>query len=206
MPLIRRDAAPPAAAPSPDDHRRLLSEGSQDQRWAAARTLSGAGDAALLAAALATEADARVRGALLSGLARAGTAESLDAILPLLRSDDASARTSALDALRAMPAAVTARLPSLLEDEDADVRLLACELAREIAAEQAVPLLARLLARDPHPNVCAAAVEVLAEVGPPDIAPALDACAARFPDEPFLTFATRAAADRIRSQAPARRG
>ncbi len=147
-----------------------------------------------------------MRGALLSGLARAGTAESLDAILPLLRSDDASARTSALDALRAMPAAVTARLPSLLEDEDADVRLLACELAREIAAEQAVPLLARLLARDPHPNVCAAAVEVLAEVGPPDIAPALDACAARFPDEPFLTFATRAAADRIRSQAPARRG
>ena len=157
-------------------------------------------------AALATEADARVREALLSGLARAGTDESLDAILQLLRSDDASARTSALDALRTMPAIVAAHLPRLLEDDDADVRLLACELAREIPAEQAIPLLAGLLARDPHPNVCAAAVEVLAEVGTPDILPALEACAARFPDEPFLTFATRAAADRIRSQAPARRG
>ena len=206
MPLIRRDAALPAAAPSQDDHRRLLSQGSPDQRWAAARALSGAGDAALLAAALATEADARVREAVLSGLARAGTDESLDAILPLLRSDDASARTSALDALRAMPATVAARLPRLLEDEDADVRLLACELAREIPAEQAMPVLAGLLARDPHPNVCAAAVEVVAEVGTPDILPALEACAARFPDEPFLTFATRAAADRIRSQEPARRG
>ena len=206
MPLIRRDAPSAPSTPGQDDHRGLLTQGSPDQRWAAARAMTGPADAPLLAAALASEGDARVRGALLTSLSRCGAAESLDAILPLLRSDDASARTGALDALRAIPEIVAARLPLLLQDEDADVRLLACELARGIPEAQAAALLVDRLALDPQPNVCAAAVEVLAEVGTPEVLPALETCAARFPDEPFLAFATRAAADRIRSQAPARRG
>ena len=206
MPLIRRDPPSSPTPTVPDDHRRLLAHGAPDQRWAAARGMTDPADAPLLAAALASETDARVREALLTALSRSGAPESLDAIMPLLRSDDASARTGALDALRAMPGIVAARLPGLLEDNDADIRLLACELARGIPAARATSLLADLLARDPHLNVCAAAVEVLAEVGTPEVLPALEACAARFPAEPFLAFATRAAADRIRSQAPAQRG
>ena len=206
MPLIRRDAPSSPAAPEQEDHRRLLTQGSPDQRWAAARAMTDAADAPVLAAALGGEADARVRGALLTSLSRSGTAESFDAMMPLLRSDEASARTGALDALRAMPEIVGARLPRLLEDEDTDVRLLACELARGLPGEQATALLAARLRLDSHPNVCAAAVEVLAEVGTAEVLPALEACAARFPEEPFLVFATQAVADRIRSQAPARRG
>lgn len=206
MPLIRRDAARPETKPDLVDHRRRLAEGDADERWAAARAMMGAGEVPFLAAALANEGDPRVREALLTSLARSGAAESVDAMMPLLRSDDAAARTGVLDALRSMPAIVSGRLPELLKDDDPDVRLLACELSRIVPAFQAVDLLTERLEEDPEANVCAAAVEVLAEVGTPAVLVALDRCAARFPGEPFLAFATRAAADRIRSQAPARRG
>jgi HEAT repeat protein len=205
MPLIRKDAAP-AVRPAAHDPRRELAEGAADARWTAARAMTGADDVPFLAAALARETDARVREALLTSLARSGAPESVDAILPLLRSDDAAARTGALDALRAMAELVAARLPALLRDADADVRLLACELLRSAQAPLATALLVERLEQDPQPNVCAAAVEVLAEVGTPDALAPLAACAARFPQEPFLAFATRAAAERIRSQAPGGRG
>jgi HEAT repeat protein len=206
MPLIRKDVARAEIDPRLDDHRRLLAEGAPGERWAAARAMTAKGDVPLLAAALVKERDPRVREALLTTLARSGVAESVDAMIPLLRSDDASARTGALDALRSMPEIVAGRLPELLRDPDADVRLLSCELARTIPAAQAIGLLSERLTRDPEPNVCAAAIDVLAELGTRDVLVALQACVARFPEEPFLAFAARTAADRIQSQTPARRG
>ena len=92
-------------------------------------------------------------------------------MLPYLRSDDASLRTGALDALRAMPAAArAAHLPGLLADPDADVRLLSCELVRDLPEAEANRLLADLLERETEANVCAAAIEVLAEIGRPEAA------------------------------------
>ena len=52
-----------------------------------------------------------------------------------------------------------------LADGDPDVRILATELARNMPAADATHLLCGLLEHEQHPNVCAAAVEVLAEVG-----------------------------------------
>ena len=46
-----------------------------------------------------------MREAIFTGLARIATAESAAAVVPYLRSDDASLRTGAIDALRAMPKA-----------------------------------------------------------------------------------------------------
>jgi HEAT repeat protein len=119
-----------------------------------------------------------------------------------IRSDDASLRIGALDALHAMGEAAAPLLPALLADPDSDVRLLACDLARTIAADATMRLLCDLLDRDPEPNVCAAAVDVLAEVGRPDAAPALRRCADRFASVPFLTFAIGVALARLES-APA---
>ena len=56
-----------------------------------------------------------------------------------------------------------------------------------------------ILATESQANVCAAAVEVLAEVGGPELLPALAECAARFPDDPFLAFAVQVASERIGS-------
>ncbi|THD62573.1 HEAT repeat domain-containing protein [Phenylobacterium sp.] len=207
MPLIRKGGDAPAPTGGDEPAGKLRST-SPDERWAAARALSGRPEAlASLTAALATEQDPRVREALLTGLARIGTPQGAAAIVPLIRSDDASLRTGAIDALRVMPAAALAGpLDSLLSDPETDVRILACDLARALPAPQATRLLCGLLAREPEANVCAAAADVLAECGEPDALPALAACAERFVQVPFLVFALRVAGDRIRAQTPVQDG
>jgi HEAT repeat protein len=153
-----------------------------------------------LADFLRREDDPTVREAIFTSLARTASPESVAVVLPYLRSDDATRRTEALDALRAMPGAVAPQMGALLQDPDPDVRLLACEIARDLPADEATVLLSALLDRELEVNVCASAVEVLAEAGEPEALPALTRAAARFQGEAFLSFAIKAAADRIRVQ------
>lgn len=206
MPLIRKPA--PSAASTEIDVDRLagdvasdLSSGSDEARWTAARVAHSLPHGLrLLTAALAQETVPRVREALFTGLARIGTPDSAAVVLRYLRSDEAGLRTGALDALRAMPDAAAVHLPDLLRDADADVRLLACELARGMADAEANRLLGDLLTREPAANVCGAAIEVLAETGDAASVPVLQGCASRFPDDPFLAFAVQMACDRIGSR------
>lgn len=195
MPLIRKTLGappPPTAAPA-----ETLRSGKPDERWAAARGLATPGDVGVLAEALAQEPDSRVREAILTSLARIDAPEAAAAVIPHIRSDDASLRTAALDALRTMREAAAAILPELLTDADSDVRLLACDVVRALPATEATRLLCALLDRDPEPNVCAAAIDVLAEVAGPDALPALARCADRFPEQPFLAFSAKVASERI---------
>jgi HEAT repeat protein len=190
MPLIRKPPDPLAAAASPPD-----------QRWEAARAAQPLGDVPTLARALAGESDRRVREALFTGLARIGTPESAGAAAAFLRSDDASLRSGALDALRAMPDAAKCQLAGLLADPDADVRVLGCDLARDVAGVEGAHGLLALLEREPLANVCAAAVESLAEIGDATALDTLRRCAARFSRDPFLTFAIRTTIDRLAAEA-----
>ncbi len=137
---------------------------------------------------------------MFTSLSRIGTAESVEVLLPLLRSDDSALRTGALDALRAMKSVVRPYVAQLIHDQDSDVRLLACELVRTLPSEDASGLLCALLESELEPNVCASAVEVLAEVGGPEALPVLARCAERFRGTAFLEFSIRITADRIRSQ------
>jgi HEAT repeat protein len=207
MPLVRK---PPATAPvgpdnrssQPDNVAKALLEGSDEERWNAARSAATSPDGlAALSAALSRETHPRVREAIFTSLARIRTPASAEAVAACLRSDDSSLRTGALDALRAMPDAAASCIPGLLADDDADVRLLACELVRNRPSAEAGRMLGPLLAAEHEPNVCAAAIEVLAETGAPELLPHLARCAARFPNDPFLAFAVKVASDRIRSQA-----
>jgi HEAT repeat protein len=182
-----------------------LANGTREERWAAARdAVDAPGGVEALAQALAKEEDLRVREAILTSLARVGTPEAVAAILPHLHADDANLRVGALDALRVLSGALAPHLPGLLGDPDVDVRLLACELARGLPAGDAVGLLAPLLHRDTEANVCSAAVEVLADIAGPEVLPALEDCARRFPGDPFLSFAVRVAAQRVGARPPAR--
>jgi len=194
MPLVRRPSSPAEATAAPAS----LTEGTSDQRWAAVRAASERPDGvALLAAALMRENEPRVREAIFTGLARAATAESAAAVIPCLRSEDAGLRTAAIDALRAMPGATRPHVAALLGDADADVRLLSCEFARDLPEDEANRLLGDLLVRETEKNVAAAAVEVLAEIGRPEVLPALEACAERFAGDGFLLFSIKVAAERI---------
>lgn len=194
MPLIRKPSAPAAPATAPAN----LGEGTSEQRWAAVRAAAGRPDGvALLAAALPNESDPRVREAIFTGLARIATPESAAAVVACLRSDDANVRTGAIDALRAMPRACRPHLSDLLADPDPDVRLLSCELVRGLPDEDANRLLCELLERETEKNVCAAAVEVLTEIGRPEALPSLARCASRFDGDPFIAFSVKVATERI---------
>ncbi len=199
MPLIRKPTpSPEQAKPSAAEVLSRLGSANADDRWAAARAAAELPDcAAALAAALPQEGDSRVREAMFTSLARIGTRDSIAGMLPLLRSDDSALRTGALDALSSSVVARRELLPQLLRDPDVDVRILSCELARGLPGEEANRILGDLLARESEVNVCAAAIEVLAEVGNPSALAALNQCAQRFSQIPFLTFAIKLATDRI---------
>jgi HEAT repeat protein len=203
MPLVKRD--PPAAAATakmsadePASALAALASPDPETRWSAARSLGDRPEAVpALAVALDMERVPRVREAIMTALMRVGDDASVRALLPCLRSQDASLRGEALEALQALPDAISPFLQALLTDDDSDVRLLATELVRNIPPADATQSLCRLLEDEQHPNVCAAAIEILAEVGTLDAVPALRGCAARFSSIPFLTFAATSAIARI---------
>jgi HEAT repeat protein len=179
-------------------HVAALSSPDVEVRWNAARVLGDRADAvAALAQALGIEQVARVREAIMTALVRVGDKASIQALLPYLRSQDAGQRATAIDALQALPEAIMPFMAALLGDSDTDVRILATELARNMPAKDATGILCGLLESDQHPNVCAAAVDVLAEVGTRDAIPALKACASRFSNTPFLPFAVATTIARI---------
>ncbi|HEY0328433.1 MAG TPA: HEAT repeat domain-containing protein [Rhodopseudomonas sp.] len=201
MPLIKRDdskgAQPRQPAADLAALAAALSDPDPDRRWNAARGLGTAGAAPALAAALAAEQVPQVREAIMTALLRIGDADAVAALLPALRAQDAALRACAVEALQAMPQATLPFMTALLSDPDSDVRILATELARNMPAETATALLSDLLQREPHPNVCGAAIDVLAEVGTTAAIPALRACAARFAEVAFLRFAAAVAIDQI---------
>lgn len=198
MPLVRKPGS--ASPPAVQDVRlvqQALASPVSEERWAAARAAADlAGADMALSQALRAESDPRVREAIFTSLARIGSPVAIESLLSMLRSDTAVLRTQALDALR-MVRTLGAVPSQLLRDPDPDVRILSCELVRSLPAPEANQLLCELLATEKNANVCAAAVDVLAEVGEPKVLGTLADCARRFSDTPFLVFAIGAVSDRI---------
>jgi len=210
MPLIRKppSAGSGTATPAPDPTALVdaLAHGNDDERWSAARAAADYPSMVpALGDAVARERSPAVREALFSALARIATAQSVEAVLPFLRSDEALLRTEASDALLAMRSAAGPYVPALLKDQDPSIRILACVLVRDMPSRDAANLCCELLSSESDINVCAAAVEALAEIGESSALPALLRCAERFRDTPFLQFSIRLAIERARSHAPSTR-
>lgn len=179
---------------------QLHAPDAERRRWAARDLAEYPGSAATLGSALIQERHAGVRQALFTSLATLANDGAVIALLPLLRSEDASLRNGAIEALAAMPEAVTGRVDVLLHDADPDVRIFAVNLLGELRHTKVPAWLEQVLQRDAAINVVAAAVEVLAEVGSPEHIPALRATHRRFADDAFLGFATDLAIERIESK------
>jgi HEAT repeat protein len=198
MPLVKGGSKGGAPGPVSAPHRSALDSPDAESRWTSARALAGDVEAVpALAAALRCETVPRVREAIMTALMRTGDAASVEAILPYLRSQDAGLRAAAIEALQALPSATTPFMEALFSDPDSDVRLLATELTRNMKASEATQILCQLIEREQHPNVCAAAVDVLTEVGTSEALPVLEKCAVRFAATPFLPFAISMAIARI---------
>ena len=172
---------------------------AEQRRWAARDLGAHPHTSAPLGARLLAEPERSVRQALFTSLTAHGSPAAADALLPLLRSEDAELRNSAIEALSGMPAAVGPRIDTLLRDADPDVRIFTVNLLGELRHPQVRAWLLAVLQREAAVNVVAAAIEVLAEVGEPADEPALRAVATRFADDAFIGFAAGMAADRVRA-------
>ncbi len=180
--------------------REQLDSTDAGQRRRAAKALAGGrGNAPLLVSCLGVETDANVRAALFAGLVSIGGEAVAARIAALLRIGDPGLRGGAVKALQQLGDAAEPVVDALLRDVDADLRLLAVEVTRAWPAEVAAVRLLRVIEDDTHVNVCAAAVDVAAEVGTPALLGALARLRLRFAGEPFLAFAAEVARARIRA-------
>jgi HEAT repeat protein len=88
----------------------------------------------------------------------------------------------------------------MLADPDSDLRIFAINVLAALPHPDVPVWLRHVVASDPHVNVCAAALDALAEVGEPDAIPDLRALAERFSDVEFIRFAVDATIRRIRGR------
>ncbi|GAA3725315.1 HEAT repeat domain-containing protein [Sphingomonas cynarae] len=203
MPLVKADTdthTPPPTVETVDALPALVALLASDQaadRRAAVRALEARDDGiAPLCARIAEETVPSVREAIMAALIRHRSPAVVAALLPLLRSEMPPLRNAALEGLAAMPDEVAPHIDQLLRDPDSDVRIFTANLLHVLPHRRAADWLRTALADD-HANVCAAAIDGLAEIGGEDALPALAAVPARFPDDSFIAFATRIAVERI---------
>ncbi len=169
-----------------------------ERRWAA-RDLAGHPDAVPeLCGRLAVEDDETVREAVFTALITIANDAAVRGLIPLLRSEDARLRNGAIEALQQMNELIAPYIEDLLEDEDSDVRIFAVNVVESLRHPLSQDWLHAVIKRETHVNVLATAIDILAEIGAPDMIPDLEAAAERHPDEPFLRFAVKTAIRRIR--------
>lgn len=169
------------------------------RRWAVRDLLEDGSDEAvrLLCAQLAHEADPSVREVLLTALGRLRGPEAVAALVACMRSEDAALRNHAIDVLKTIPDEVGPLMRGLLADGDADVRILGVNVLESLRHPQVEQWLVEVIESDASVNVCAAAVDLLVEVGTSASEAALRALLARFAGEPYIEFAAGIALARV---------
>lgn len=174
-----------------------LDEGDAAQRRRAAHDLATFPAAASsLSERLRSEEDAAVSATILTALIKIGSADAVENLLPYLHSENVRLRNDVIVALQQMHEAVVPFTASLLSDDDHDIRIFAINILAAVRDARVPPLLLRVIERDPHINVWAAAIDALSEIGTTDMVPAIEASARRF-DNDYGRFAANFAIQRI---------
>jgi len=155
------------------------------------------GDAEKLAEIAVAGNDPLAREAALTALARARDSRAIEALVRLIRIDDPALRNSVVETLQSMGEPVIDAIRPLLDDPNPNMRIYALNVLEGIVSPRSARVAMEVALADPHVNVCAGAVDVIAACGTPDMAAALAKVPARFPDHPFLAFAVRAALPRL---------
>ena len=101
-------------------------------------------------------------------------AETVRALAPLLRSDDAPVRNISMDVLRQIGVDDMATLSDLLRDEDADIRIFTADIMGSTASAMAVQPLCDALLKDSEVNVRYQAAMSLGNIGLAEAVPALN--------------------------------
>lgn len=207
MSLVKKNHASSGGA----DHRHLprdragllrqLQDASPDiRRWAALDLAAFPDTAEALCARLEQETGLPVREALLTTLIKIGGNAVVKGLMPLLRSEDATLRNEVIEALQQLPEAVSPYMETMLRDPDPDYRIFSINVLANLRHPRAPAWLQAVIERDADINVCASAVDVLAEVGGPETVPALTGLPGRFDNDPFMQFCVQATIRRIQGQ------
>lgn len=167
------------------------------RRWAARDLADCPDSSAALVEQLQREEDSTVREIILTTLTQMGDADAVAGLVNCLRSEDASLRNEAIEAMKLLPDEVAPIMGQLLKDPDPDVRIFAVNILESLRYDQVEEWLNEVIKHDAHVNVCAAAVDLLGEVGTLYSLAALNNLKARFPNEPYMGFATDLAIKRI---------
>lgn len=177
-----------------------LSDPSPTARRWAARDLAGCpGSSGALVEQLQREQDRSVREIILTTLTQLGDEEAVSGLVNCLRSEDAGLRNEAIEAMKLLPDEVAPIMGMLLKDPDPDVRIFAVNILESLRHSKVEAWLVEVIEQDNHVNVCGTAVDLLGEVGSSQSREALENLKARFPDEPYISFATDLALKRITS-------
>jgi len=175
----------------------LLSDDPAERRWAARDIVNCPGATLMLLDQLEDETDLTVRQVILSSLTRLGDAEAVEGLVACLRSEDASLRNEAIEAMKHLPKEVAPIMATVLNDPDPDVRIFAVNILESLCHDDVEQWLISVIQDDEHINVCATAVDLLGEVGSEASIDALTALKQRFDEEPYIQFAADLAIKRI---------
>ncbi|MFC7335425.1 HEAT repeat domain-containing protein [Rhodocista pekingensis] len=197
MPLVKGHSPTGAAAPSFPDRASVvaaLAGSDPARRRAAARAAHTCADGvALIARALAVEEDPSVAEGMILALVEIGGEDAAAALAPLLRSEDATRRFAAAEALRDAGDEALSFFEALIRDDDPQVRIMAAEIARGPLGRTAAATLESLLPEEEEINVACAFIDVLSEIGTAATASVLRDFAARYPGKPYVRFTVDAA-------------
>ena len=170
------------------------------RRWAARDLINCPNAAQALVDQLKCETDLSVREVILTTLTLLGNATAVAGLVDCLRSDDASLRNEAIEAMKQLPDEVAPIMNGLLHDDNPDVRIFAVNILESLRHENVETWLIDTITTDTHTNVCATAVDLLCEVGTPAAQNALSMLKTRFSNEPYIQFAADLALRRIHNQ------
>jgi HEAT repeat protein len=109
-----------------------------------------------------------------SSLRKIGGRETVEAVIPLLRSDEAPVRNLAMDILREVGNQDMPSLIDLILDEDPDIRIFVADILGSTGNLLAVQPLCEALLKDPEVNVRYQAAVSLGELGMEDAIPCLN--------------------------------
>ncbi len=175
----------------------LQSEEEQTRRWAARDLASYPQASAALMQQMTEEPSRSVREAIFVSLTQIGDQVAVDGLITCLRSEVVNLRNDAIEAMKLMPDAVAPMMQGLLHDPDPDIRIFAVNILESLRHPKVERWLLDVITEDPHLNVCATALDLLAEVGSQQAIEPLKKLKQKFSEEPFIQFAIDIALTRI---------
>jgi len=177
---------------------QLSDENPEVRRWAARDMLHCEDACEALILRLKIEPELSVREVILTALIHLKSPHSIAGLVDCLRSEDASLRNEALEAMKQLPDLVAPIMVDLLNDQDPDVRIFSVNILESLRHPDVETWLIDVVQKDPHINVCATALDLLSEVGSESALDAIVSIKERFAGEPYIQFAADLAFKRIR--------